>query len=227
MIPFINILVLSTVQNIAFTILSRSRNRDNIYYHAVASIVANTLYFLIFRELVLSEMGIDLLLAYILGTTIGSIGGGKFSMWFEQIIGATADGNHKSKPDKVEPSYTKAVEYIKKIEDEAILEELSKMHKADVPLFTAKDVLDNTIKIGNWVGEIHEHDGTMEWYNLDMNVAVYATPHWDTVGETPIEVRYDDYIDERISTVLYVNNVDEYIKEMTEILKNVEKVYGA
>lgn len=99
MIPFITILFLSTVQNIAFTILSRSRNRDNISYHAMASVVANTLYFLIFKQLMLSDMGILLLIAYITGTTIGSITGAKFSMWFETIIGATADGNHKVKKD--------------------------------------------------------------------------------------------------------------------------------
>lgn len=91
------IFFLSTLQNVAFTILSRSRNRDNIWYHAVSSVFANTLYFLIMKELILSEMDLNLLFGYISGTTIGSVYGSKFSMWFERKIGATADGNHKHK----------------------------------------------------------------------------------------------------------------------------------
>ena len=92
---YIYILFLSYIQNISFTIVSRSRNRDNTTYHVIASVFSNTIWFLTFRELVTAEMDLTLFIPYVIGTVSGSVTGAKFSMWIEKRIGATSDGHIK------------------------------------------------------------------------------------------------------------------------------------
>ena len=89
------IVFLSFCQNTSFSMVSRSRNRDNITYHLIASVLSNTLWFLTMRELVLADLTISLLFFYILGTVSGSIAGAKLSMKIEKWLGATADGHLK------------------------------------------------------------------------------------------------------------------------------------
>ena len=92
---YIYIIFLAYIQNISFTIVSRSRNRDNITYHVIASVFSNTIWFLTFRELVTSEMDLTLFIPYVIGTVSGSVTGAKFSIWIEKRIGATSDGHIK------------------------------------------------------------------------------------------------------------------------------------
>lgn len=85
------ILFLAFAQNISFSIVSRARNRDNMKYHLVASVFSNGVWFLTFRELVLSDMNVALFLPYVVGTVIGSLTGAKVSMLIERALGALAD----------------------------------------------------------------------------------------------------------------------------------------
>lgn len=85
------VLVLAFVQNISFTMVSRSRNRSSMAYHATCSVFSNALWFLTMRELVLAELTVWLLVPYIIGTVSGSLVGAKISMRIEQAIGAVAD----------------------------------------------------------------------------------------------------------------------------------------
>lgn len=89
------ILVLAFIQNISFSIVSRSRNRNSMTYHLFASIFSNSIWFLTFRELVKSDMNFILFIPYCIGTVSGSICGAKISMWIEYLIGAEADGHLK------------------------------------------------------------------------------------------------------------------------------------
>lgn len=97
-LSFAYIGILAFVQNVSFSIVSRSRNRDNIQYHIVASALSNGIWYLTFRELVLSDMTLLLFPFYTIGTVLGSVYGVKVSMWIEKKIGATSDG-HLNKPD--------------------------------------------------------------------------------------------------------------------------------
>lgn len=90
---YITILALAFVQNVAFTMVSRSRNRSNMTYHATCSIFSNGLWFLTMRELVLADLTYWLILPYIVGTVCGSVFGAKASMKIEKAIGALADPN--------------------------------------------------------------------------------------------------------------------------------------
>ena len=91
----LTILVLAFVQNVSFSIVSRSRNRDNIRYHIIAATFSNSIWFLTFRQLVLADMSLILFIPYCLGTVAGSVYGVKLSMWIEKMLGASADAHLK------------------------------------------------------------------------------------------------------------------------------------
>ena len=91
------ILGLAFVQNVSFSIVSRSRNRNNMRYHLIAAGFSNGIWFLTFRQLVRGDMNFILFLPYMVGTMIGSVCGVKISMFIERLLGASADGHLKGK----------------------------------------------------------------------------------------------------------------------------------
>lgn len=93
MIGLVTIAVLAFVQNVSFSIVSRSRNRDSNTYHMIAALFSNTIWFLTFRELVRADMTLMLFVPYVVGTMCGSMFGVKLAMKIEKLIGATADGH--------------------------------------------------------------------------------------------------------------------------------------
>ena len=88
---YLYILALAFTQNIAFTLVSRARNRDHMAYHAVMSVLSNGIFFLTFRELLLSDMAWTMFPPYVLGTVCGSLYGAKIALRIERRIGALAD----------------------------------------------------------------------------------------------------------------------------------------
>ena len=82
------ILFLSFFQNIAFSMVSRSRNRDNMTYHAICSVFSNGIWFATMHFLVVADLTFWLIIPYIIGTVSGSIFGAKISMRIEKLIGA-------------------------------------------------------------------------------------------------------------------------------------------
>lgn len=97
LVAILTILGLAFIQNVSFSIVSRSRNRNNVRYHLIAAFFSNTIWFLTFRQLVKADMTFILFLPYCMGTMMGSVFGVKISMFFEKILGAAADGHLKSK----------------------------------------------------------------------------------------------------------------------------------
>lgn len=91
MITGLSILGLAFIQNISFTMVSRSRNRSNMTYHAICSIFSNGLWFLTIRQLVVADLTLWLILPYIIGTVTGSVVGATISIKIEAAIGAVAD----------------------------------------------------------------------------------------------------------------------------------------
>ena len=89
----LKILGLAFIQNISFSIVSRSRNRNNKKYHIIASLFSNSIWFLTFRELILGDMNYYLFIPYVIGTVIGSSYGMAISMKIEKWLGASADGH--------------------------------------------------------------------------------------------------------------------------------------
>ena len=85
------VLVLAFVQNVSFTMVSRSRNRSNMTYHAICSVFSNGIWFLTMRQLVVADLTYWLIGPYIVGTVCGSLFGATVSMKIERLIGAKAD----------------------------------------------------------------------------------------------------------------------------------------
>ena len=90
-IQLLTILVLAFFQNISFSIVSRSRNRNNMTYHMIAAVGSNVIWFLTFRQLMLGEMTWILLPGYTIGTVAGSILGVRISMYIERLLDAKSD----------------------------------------------------------------------------------------------------------------------------------------
>ena len=91
----IKILGLAFIQNISFSIVSRSRNRDNKKYHIIASLFSNSIWFLTFRELILGDMNYILFIPYVAGTIFGSVYGMTISMKIEKYLNASTDSHLK------------------------------------------------------------------------------------------------------------------------------------
>ena len=89
----LKILVLAFVQNVSFSIVSRSRNRNNVKYHIIAAAFSNAIWFLTFRELIRGDMNLILFIPYCVGTVLGSVTGVRLSMFIEKLLGASADGH--------------------------------------------------------------------------------------------------------------------------------------
>ena len=89
------IFCLAFIQNISFTVTSRSRNRDNKNYHLWAALFSNSIWFLTFRELIKGDMNLILFIPYCAGTMLGSVRGMSISMFFEKKFGASADAHLK------------------------------------------------------------------------------------------------------------------------------------
>lgn len=88
MMLILTILVLAFSQNVAFSMVSRSRNRDHMTYHAVCSVFSNGIWFATMHYLVAADLTFWLAIPYIIGTVAGSIFGAKASMKIEKLIGA-------------------------------------------------------------------------------------------------------------------------------------------
>lgn len=93
MIDLALMLILAFVQNVSFIIVSRSRNRDSMKFHLIASVFSNGIWFLTMKQLVTADMTLTLFVPYTIGTVCGSLAGAKLSMAIERMIGATSDGH--------------------------------------------------------------------------------------------------------------------------------------
>lgn len=91
------ICLLAFFQNVSFSVVSRSRNRNNLTYHLFAAVASNGVWFLTFRQLVKADMDLMLFIPYTIGTVAGSLCGVKISMIIERWLGADSDG-HLKKP---------------------------------------------------------------------------------------------------------------------------------
>jgi len=65
-------------------------------YHLIAAVFSNGVWFLTFRQLVLSDMTFGLFIPYTIGSVAGSLTGQKLSMYIEKWLGATSDGHIKN-----------------------------------------------------------------------------------------------------------------------------------
>ena len=82
------VIVVAFCQNISFTMVSRARNRDKKWYHAICAVGSNGIWFATMHYLVVSDFNFWLAMPYIFGTVSGSLVGADISMKIEKAIGA-------------------------------------------------------------------------------------------------------------------------------------------
>lgn len=85
-------MVMAFAQNVSFSIVSRSRNRNHFGYHMVAAIFSNGVWFATQAYLIVAhQMSWALFVPYTIGTVSGSLCGQAISMKIERWLGATSD----------------------------------------------------------------------------------------------------------------------------------------
>jgi hypothetical protein len=70
----IKMLLLVILQNASFTLVSRARNSQSILYHGTASILSNGIWLLVIRKITQNFDKPELMITYLIGSVIGSIG---------------------------------------------------------------------------------------------------------------------------------------------------------
>lgn len=80
-------MLLAFVQNVSFSIVSRSRNRNSMKYHLIAAVASNAVWFMTMQYLIVTkDMSWALFLPYTIGTVSGSVTGQAISMWLERKL---------------------------------------------------------------------------------------------------------------------------------------------
>ncbi len=80
-------MVMAFAQNVSFSIVSRSRNRDSKLYHFIAAIFSNGVWFMTMKYLIVTQnMTWLLFVPYTIGTVGGSVTGQAISMWIEKKL---------------------------------------------------------------------------------------------------------------------------------------------
>ncbi len=88
---YAGLLGLAFCQNISFTFVSRSRQRDSHTYHLIAAVCSNGVWFLTYGHMVKYHMPLGMLLPFLCGTTLGSLLAAYGSRKIEQKLDLTAD----------------------------------------------------------------------------------------------------------------------------------------
>lgn len=73
-IEILKMLGLVILQNAAFTLVSRARNSSSLMYHTITSILSNGIWLLVMRKIILNLDNSILMITYLIGAVIGSIG---------------------------------------------------------------------------------------------------------------------------------------------------------
>lgn len=94
------VVLLGVIQNTAFALSSRARNRNNAIYHLIAVLASSFIFFLMQRTLILENMPLMLAPLYAIGTVIGSFTGTQVSMFIEARLGIMADEKKDEKKEK-------------------------------------------------------------------------------------------------------------------------------
>jgi hypothetical protein len=56
----------------------------------------------------------------------------------------------------------------------------------------SEEILKEVSEIGSFKGSIDSMSGTLEWYDKEREITIYATPNWDgNDGEVPFDVSID------------------------------------
>lgn len=85
MIEILKMFALVLLQNASFTMVSRARNSNSLGYNAIASVISNGIWLLVIREVVQNFDRPIMMVAYLIGSVLGSVSMQYISMkYFEK-----------------------------------------------------------------------------------------------------------------------------------------------
>lgn len=68
------------------------------------------------------------------------------------------------------------------------------------------DIIGEISEIGSFKGCYDSLSGTLEWYDSERDITIYATPNWETEGEVPFDVNVNNEIGyHNVATIKMVN----------------------
>lgn len=73
-VEILKMLGLVILQNASFTLVSRARNSKSLIYHGTASVLSNGVWLLVIKQVVHSFDKPHLMITYLVGSVIGSVG---------------------------------------------------------------------------------------------------------------------------------------------------------
>jgi len=92
--PIALMMIMAFCQNVSFSIVSRSRNRNSVAYHRIAAIGSNVTWYITAKFLIVTQhMSWLLMVPYTVATVYGSTTGQQISMWIEKKLKLTADSH--------------------------------------------------------------------------------------------------------------------------------------
>jgi hypothetical protein len=94
---YFQVLLLAFAQNVSFSIVSRSRNRNNMWYHMIAAVFSNGMWYATMGLILTHDMSWDLFIPYTIGTVSGSLFGVKISQFIERLLDARSDSHLETK----------------------------------------------------------------------------------------------------------------------------------
>lgn len=71
---YVLLFFVTILQNASFTLVSRARNSKSIFFHAVASVLSNGIWFIVVRQVTQDEKNVNVYLLGIVYTTAAVIG---------------------------------------------------------------------------------------------------------------------------------------------------------
>ena len=86
LVAILSLFAFAFVQNTAFSLSSRARNRSSSTYHFIAMSLSTLIFFWMLERLFTNQLSIFLFVPYVAGTVIGSIVGSQISVWIEGKI---------------------------------------------------------------------------------------------------------------------------------------------
>jgi hypothetical protein len=91
---------------------------------------------------------------------------------------------------------------------------------------TSEEILKEISEIGNFKGSLDSKSGTLEWYNEQNGITIYGTPSWETDGEIPFDVYFNDEVEilnvcvVRLTNESKTNQLLRYINVVSMIINH-------
>lgn len=90
----------------------------------------------------------------------------------------------------------------------------------------SNDIIKEISEIGNFKGCYSSLSGTLEWYDSEKDITIYATPNWDEEGLVPFDVSLSDGEYYNVCTIKMINgDISEQFTHYLNVLMMIMNHY--